>query len=51
LPEIILSTLELIEGAMKQDQVMMHLSGNRKRQLERNILLTRDALLPVSDRL
>ncbi|KRR11530.1 hypothetical protein [Bradyrhizobium valentinum] len=50
LPEIIQSALDLIEDAMKRDQVMMHLSGNRKRRLERNISLTRNALLPVSDR-
>jgi hypothetical protein len=45
LPEIICSALDLIEEAMKQDQVMMHLSGNRKRRLERNLSMTRTALL------
>jgi hypothetical protein len=44
LPEIIRSALTLIEEAMKQDQVMMHLTGNRKRRLARNLTVTRNAL-------
>jgi hypothetical protein len=44
LPAIIETALELIEDAMKQDQVVMRLSGNRKRRLERNLAATRTAL-------
>ncbi len=44
LPAIIETALKLIEEAMKQDQVLMRLSGNGKRRLERNLVVTRTAL-------
>jgi hypothetical protein len=48
LPAIIGTALKLIEEAMKQDQVLMRLSGNRKRRLERNLAATRTALKLLS---
>jgi hypothetical protein len=48
LPAIIETALKLIEEAMKQDQVVMRLSGNRKRRLERNLVATRTALESLS---
>jgi hypothetical protein len=48
LPPIIESALDLIEMAMQQDQVVMHLSGNRKRRLVRNLAVTRAALASLS---
>lgn len=44
LPAIIEAALKLIEEAMKQDQVLTRLSGNRQRRLERNLATTRTAL-------
>jgi hypothetical protein len=44
LPQIVESALDLIEAAMQQEQVVMHLSGNRKRRLQRNLAATRAAL-------
>jgi hypothetical protein len=48
LPAIIETALKLIEEAMNQDQVLMRLSGNRKRRLERNLAATRSALKLLS---
>jgi hypothetical protein len=44
LPEVIESALALIEAAMQQPQVLIHLSGNKKRRLAENIAATRAAL-------
>jgi hypothetical protein len=44
LPRIIETAVKLIEEVMKQDQVLMRLSGNKKRRLERNLAVTRTAL-------
>jgi hypothetical protein len=44
LPAIIESALILIEAAMQQHQVAVHLSGNKKRRLERNLAATRTGL-------
>jgi hypothetical protein len=44
LPAVIESALNLIEKAMQQPQVLMHLSGNKKRRLVKNITATRTAL-------
>jgi hypothetical protein len=44
LPQIVESALDLIEAAMQQEQVVRHLSGNRKRRLQRNLAATRAAL-------
>jgi hypothetical protein len=44
LPAVIESALKLIERAMQQPQVAMHLSGNQKRRLAKNMTATRTAL-------
>jgi len=48
LPAIIDSAVELIEMAMQQPQVVMHLSGNKKRRLAKNVAATRTALALLS---
>jgi hypothetical protein len=48
LPAIIESTLALIEAAMKQGQVAIHLNGNMKRRLEQNLAVTRAGLTLLS---
>jgi hypothetical protein len=50
LPAIIESTLDLIEAAMQQHQVVIHLNGNMKRRLEQNLAATRasSSLAPAS---
>jgi hypothetical protein len=47
LPPIIGSALDLIEAAMKQHQVTIHLSGNKERRLEKNLIAARAALASV----
>jgi hypothetical protein len=51
LPAIIESALDLIETAMQQHQVVVHMSGNRKRRLDENLSITRAALASISRRL
>jgi hypothetical protein len=46
LPELIESAVDFIAGAMKQEQVVVKLSGNFKRQIERNLSKVREALAP-----
>jgi hypothetical protein len=48
LPAIIESTLVVIEAAMQQDQVVIHLTGNMKRRLEQNLATTRAGLASLS---
>lgn len=48
LPPVIKSALDLIEIAMQQPQVVMHLNGNQKRRLAENIAATRTALALLS---
>ena len=46
LPQLIESAVDFIAGAMKQEQVVVKLSGNFKRQIERNLSKVREALAP-----
>lgn len=48
LPAIIGSALDLIEAAMQQQQVGVHLSGNKKRRLQKNLAATKAALVSLS---
>jgi hypothetical protein len=48
LPPIIESALDLIESAMQQHQVVIHLNGNMKRRLEQNLAATRAGLALLS---
>jgi hypothetical protein len=48
LPAIIGTALDLIEAAMQQHQVVIHVSGNQKRRLERNLAATRAVIVSLS---
>ena len=50
MPSPIENALDLIETAMKQDQVTMKTSGNFKRHLSGNLALARAALVPWRNR-
>jgi hypothetical protein len=47
LPRIFGTALDLLEMAMQQHQVEVHLSGNMKRRLARNLAAARSGLLTV----
>ncbi len=47
LPKIIGNALNLVEMAMHQHQVTIHLSGNMKRRLAKNLTVTRAGLTDV----
>jgi hypothetical protein len=46
LPALVGSAIDLIEIAMRQDQVLLKLSGNFKRRLAKNLDAARQAILP-----
>ena len=50
LPALVGSSIDLIEIAMRQDQVLLKLSGNFKRRLAKNLDADRQSILPQAQR-